>query len=150
MPVAKYTGPELEINTIRAVSANQPESANSGHPGALMGCAPMAYLLWTELMKYSGKSPKWMNRDRFVLSNGQAGALQYTMLHLAGYGAENSVAVVREEQEKHEGALMAKAKLAKSLQEKLEKAVVDAKKRDQEIGRLSSLHVDWWLSPLPR
>lgn len=50
-----------------------------------MGCAPMAYLLWTEIMRYSGKDPKWMNRDRFVLSNGHACALQYTMLHLSGY-----------------------------------------------------------------
>ena len=75
----------LAVNTIRAVSADQPQAANSGHPGAPMGCAPMAYLLWTELMKYSGKSPKWINRDRFVLSNGHACALQYTMLHLAGY-----------------------------------------------------------------
>jgi len=79
---------ELEtkcVNTIRAVSADQPEAANSGHPGAPMGCAPMAYLLWSEYMKYSPTSPKWMNRDRFVLSNGHACALQYTMLHLAGY-----------------------------------------------------------------
>jgi transketolase len=87
MPV-DYKGPELElkcVNTIRAVSADQPESAQSGHPGAPMGCAPMAYLLWAEIMKYSGSSPKWMNRDRFVLSNGHACALQYTMLTLAGY-----------------------------------------------------------------
>jgi transketolase len=83
-----YKGSELElkcVNTIRAVSADQPESAKSGHPGAPMGCAPMAYVLWTEIMKYSGKRPNWMNRDRFVLSNGHACALQYTMLHLSGY-----------------------------------------------------------------
>jgi len=73
------------VNTIRAVSADQPETAGAGHPGAPMGCAPMAYLLWKEYMKYSGKSPKWMGRDRFVLSNGHACALQYTMLHLTGY-----------------------------------------------------------------
>jgi hypothetical protein len=84
-----YKGPELElkcVNTIRAVSADQPESANSGHPGAPMGCAPFAYLLWAELMKYSGSDPKWLGRDRFVLSNGHACALQYTMLHLTKYG----------------------------------------------------------------
>mmetsp|Transcript_25803 Transcript_25803/g.39590 ORF Transcript_25803/g.39590 Transcript_25803/m.39590 type:complete len:689 (-) Transcript_25803:13-2079(-) len=84
-----YKGPALElkcVNTIRAVSADQPEAANSGHPGAPMGCAPMAYLLWTELMKYSGSDPKWLGRDRFVLSNGHACALQYTMLHLTKYG----------------------------------------------------------------
>jgi len=74
------------VNTIRAVSADQPQAANSGHPGAPMGCAPMAYLLWSEFMNYSAKDPKWMARDRFVLSNGHACALQYTMLHLAGYG----------------------------------------------------------------
>ena len=83
-----YKGSDLElkcVNTIRAVSADQPESAKSGHPGAPMGCAPMAYLLWAEIMKYSGDNPDWLNRDRFVLSNGHACALQYTMLHLSGY-----------------------------------------------------------------
>jgi len=73
------------VNTIRAVSADQPQAANSGHPGAPMGCAPMAYLLWSEFMNYSSKDPKWIARDRFVLSNGHACALQYTMLHLTGY-----------------------------------------------------------------
>jgi len=80
--------PDLElkcVNTIRAVSADQPQAGNSGHPGAPMGCAPMAYLLWAEFMNYSAKDPKWMARDRFVLSNGHACALQYTMLHLTGY-----------------------------------------------------------------
>lgn len=79
-------GELLCINTIRAVSADQPQAAESGHPGAPMGCAPMAFLLWTEVMKYSSKDPKWINRDRFILSNGHACALQYTMLHLTGYG----------------------------------------------------------------
>jgi transketolase len=80
--------PELEklcVNTIRAVSADQPQAANSGHPGAPMGCAPMAHVLWSEVMNYSSKDPAWINRDRFVLSNGHACALQYTMLHLTGY-----------------------------------------------------------------
>jgi Transketolase, thiamine diphosphate binding domain len=83
------TKAELEllcVNTIRAVSADQPQAANSGHPGAPMGCAPMAYLLWNEFMNYSSSDPAWINRDRFVLSNGHACALQYTMLHLTGYG----------------------------------------------------------------
>ena len=75
----------LCINTIRAVSADQPQAANSGHPGAPMGCAPMAYLLWSEFMNYSSKDPGWIARDRFVLSNGHACAMQYTMLHLTGY-----------------------------------------------------------------
>ena len=85
---ADYKGSELElkcVNTIRMVSADQPEAAKSGHPGAPMGCAPLAYVLWTEIMKYSPSNPNWMGRDRFVLSNGHACALQYTMLHLAGY-----------------------------------------------------------------
>lgn len=76
---------KLTINTIRAVSADQPQAASSGHPGAPMGCAPMAYLLWSEYMKYSAQDSAWINRDRFVLSNGHACALQYTMLHLTGY-----------------------------------------------------------------
>jgi hypothetical protein len=83
-----YKGSTLElecINTIRAVSADMVQSANSGHPGAPMGCAPIAYLLWNEIMNYSPTSPKWINRDRFVLSNGHACALQYVMLHLTGY-----------------------------------------------------------------
>eukprot|EP00586_Coscinodiscus_wailesii_P005031 CAMPEP_0172486126 /NCGR_PEP_ID=MMETSP1066-20121228/14550_1 /TAXON_ID=671091 /ORGANISM="Coscinodiscus wailesii, Strain CCMP2513" /LENGTH=672 /DNA_ID=CAMNT_0013251873 /DNA_START=296 /DNA_END=2314 /DNA_ORIENTATION=+ len=61
------------------------QAANSGHPGAPMGCAPMAHLLWSEVMAYDPKEPSWWNRDRFVLSNGHACALQYTMLHLTGY-----------------------------------------------------------------
>jgi hypothetical protein len=75
-------------NTIRAVAADMVQSANSGHPGAPMGCAPMAHVLWSEVMNYSPTNPDWINRDRFVLSNGHACALQYTMLHLTGY--ENS------------------------------------------------------------
>jgi len=87
-PKQSYDGPGLElkcINTIRALSADQPEAAVSGHPGAPMGCAPMAHLLWNEVMNYSPSNPKWINRDRFVLSNGHACALQYSMLHLSGY-----------------------------------------------------------------
>ena len=86
---APYQGSAFElkcINSIRAVSADMPAAANSGHPGAPMGCAPMAHLLWSEVMHYSPSHPKWWNRDRFVLSNGHACALQYTMLHLTGYG----------------------------------------------------------------
>eukprot|EP00586_Coscinodiscus_wailesii_P014105 CAMPEP_0172506676 /NCGR_PEP_ID=MMETSP1066-20121228/197222_1 /TAXON_ID=671091 /ORGANISM="Coscinodiscus wailesii, Strain CCMP2513" /LENGTH=601 /DNA_ID=CAMNT_0013283813 /DNA_START=228 /DNA_END=2029 /DNA_ORIENTATION=- len=61
------------------------QAARSGHPGAPMGCAPMAHLLWSEVMTYDPKDPSWWNRDRFVLSNGHACALQYCMLHLTGY-----------------------------------------------------------------
>lgn len=66
-------------------SADQPQAANSGHPGAPMGMAPMAHLLWSEFMRYNPRNPRWINRDRFVLSNGHACALLYTMLHLTGY-----------------------------------------------------------------
>lgn len=78
------------VNTIRMVSADQPSAGKSGHPGAPMGCAPMAHLLWGEFMNYSNENPKWINRDRFVLSNGHACALQYTMLHLTGYSLKKN------------------------------------------------------------
>ena len=84
-----YDGDDFElkcVNSIRALSADMPSAAKSGHPGAPMGCAPMAHLLWSEVMSYSPTNPEWWNRDRFVLSNGHACALQYSMLHLAGYG----------------------------------------------------------------
>lgn len=73
------------VNTIRCMAADIVQKANSGHPGAPMGCAPMAHVLWNKVMAYSPANPKWANRDRFVLSNGHACALQYTMLHLTGY-----------------------------------------------------------------
>eukprot|EP01135_Chromosphaera_perkinsii_P010170 Nk52_evm36s2039 gene=Nk52_evmTU36s2039 len=73
------------INTIRVLSAEQVQAAKSGHPGAPMGCAPMAYVLYAKMMRYHAGNPKWINRDRFVLSNGHGCALQYSMLHLAGY-----------------------------------------------------------------
>merc|ERR1719487_1272181 len=69
--------PEMKaVNTIRVLAADTVEKAKSGHPGAPMGCAPIAHLLWTEFMNYNGENPKWSNRDRFVLSNGHACALQ--------------------------------------------------------------------------
>eukprot|EP00923_Selenidium_pygospionis_P003493 GHVN01005516.1.p1 GENE.GHVN01005516.1~~GHVN01005516.1.p1 ORF type:complete len:378 (-),score=38.97 GHVN01005516.1:1248-2381(-) len=73
------------IATIRCIGAELPQLANSGHPGAPMGCAPMAHALWGHVMKFAPTHPEWWNRDRFVLSNGHACALQYTMLHLSGY-----------------------------------------------------------------
>ena len=76
---------QKSINTIRILSADVVEKAKSGHPGAPMGCAPMAYALFHDVMKYSPTNPSWMNRDRFVLSNGHSCALLYSMLHLAGY-----------------------------------------------------------------
>lgn len=76
---------EKTINTIRMLSADMVQKANSGHPGAPMGMAPMAYALWTSALNYAPKSPDWPDRDRFVLSNGHASALLYSMLHLTGY-----------------------------------------------------------------
>jgi len=72
-------------NTIRCFCADMVQAANSGHPGAPMGMAPMAHVLWTKVMNYSPSNPKWFNRDRFVLSNGHACALLYSMLHFTGY-----------------------------------------------------------------
>ncbi|KAF9568348.1 Transketolase [Mortierella alpina] len=73
------------INTIRVLAADTVFKSNSGHPGAPMGCAPMAHLLFSRYMHYNPKNPLWANRDRFVLSNGHACALQYILLHLSGY-----------------------------------------------------------------
>ncbi|KAF9177363.1 Transketolase [Haplosporangium sp. Z 767] len=73
------------INTIRVLAADTVFKSNSGHPGAPMGCAPMAHLLWTHFMRFNPKNPLWANRDRFVLSNGHACALHYILLHLSGY-----------------------------------------------------------------
>lgn len=76
---------ELVTNCIRCLAADTVQKAKSGHPGAPMGMAPIAHLLWSEVMKYDSKDPSWADRDRFVLSNGHACVLQYAMLHLAGY-----------------------------------------------------------------
>eukprot|EP01036_Dinobryon_divergens_P030464 gene30465-39709_t len=75
------------IDTVRVLGADMVEKAKSGHPGAPMGCAPIAHLLYAgeNSMKYSPSNPSWANRDRFVLSNGHACALLYTMCHLTGY-----------------------------------------------------------------
>ena len=78
----------LASNCIRMFSADMVQSANSGHPGAPMGLAPLAHVLFSRAMSYAPGDPGWWNRDRFVLSNGHGCALQYTMLHLAGYDGE--------------------------------------------------------------
>ncbi len=77
----------LTINTIRTLSMDAVQRANSGHPGAPMGLAPCAYTLWTRHLSYDPKAPDWPNRDRFVLSNGHASMLLYSLLHLAGFEA---------------------------------------------------------------
>ncbi len=80
------TGKQLDtlcVNTIRTLAIDAVQQANSGHPGAPMGLAPVAYCLWQEFLRYDPADPTWLNRDRFVLSNGHASMLLYAMLHLA-------------------------------------------------------------------
>ncbi|QUG42592.1 transketolase [Psychrobacillus sp. INOP01] len=79
---------QLAINTIRTLSIDAIEKANSGHPGLPMGAAPMAYTLWTKQLRHNPQNPKWFNRDRFVLSAGHGSMLLYSLLHLGGYGLE--------------------------------------------------------------
>jgi transketolase len=84
---ALVTGKQLDtlsINTIRTLAIDAVQQANSGHPGAPMALAPVTYCLWQEFLRYDPKDPKWLNRDRFVLSNGHASMLLYAMLHLTG------------------------------------------------------------------
>lgn len=76
---------KLSINAIRVLSADAIEKSKSGHPGLPLGAASMAFTLWTK-MKHNGKNPKWDNRDRFVLSAGHGSMLEYSLLHLFGYG----------------------------------------------------------------
>src|SRR3984957_9952898 len=76
---------ELSIDTLRLLAVDAVENAKSGHPGAPLGCAPIVYLLFHKLMKHNPRNSKWVNRDRFVLSNGHASALLYTPLFLSGY-----------------------------------------------------------------
>ena len=76
---------ELSINTIRTLAMDAVQAANSGHPGAPMGLAPLGYVLYTRTMRHNPANPRWPNRDRFVLSNGHACMLQYALLHLCGY-----------------------------------------------------------------
>ncbi len=74
------------INTIRTLSMDAIQKANSGHPGAPMGLAPAAWVLWSKFLKHNPKNPLWPDRDRFVLSGGHASMLLYSLLHLTGYG----------------------------------------------------------------
>ncbi len=73
------------INTLRFLSVDMVQKANSGHPGLPLGAAPMAYVLWTRWLKYNPHNPHWPNRDRVVLSAGHGSALLYSLLHLTGY-----------------------------------------------------------------
>lgn len=76
---------ELCVNTIRTLSIDAVQKANSGHPGLPLDAAPMAYVLWMNYLKHNPKNPEWYNRDRFVLSAGHGSMLLYSMLHLTGY-----------------------------------------------------------------
>ncbi|KAF7162020.1 hypothetical protein CNMCM5623_007391 [Aspergillus felis] len=76
---------QLAINTIRVLAVDATFKANSGHPGAPMGMAPVAHVLFNKFMNFNPKNPNWLNRDRFVLSNGHGCMLQYALLHLFGY-----------------------------------------------------------------
>jgi len=82
---SRATIDEICINTIRTLSMDAVQKANSGHAGAPMGLAPAAYVLWTQIMKHNPENPSWLDRDRFVLSAGHASMLLYSMLHLSGY-----------------------------------------------------------------
>src|SRR5829696_5099827 len=82
------TTPELDrlcVNTIRALSIDAVQRAESGHPGLPLGAAPMAYVLWTRFLQHNPRNPKWENRDRFLLSAGHGSMLLYSLLHLTGY-----------------------------------------------------------------
>lgn len=73
------------INTLRFLSADMVQKANSGHPGLPMGCAAIAHVIWTRHLRHNPQDPSWANRDRFILSGGHGSALLYSLLHLTGY-----------------------------------------------------------------
>lgn len=88
MPRTLLSPEELDehcVNTIRFLAVDAVEKAKSGHPGAPMGLAPVAYVLWTKHLRFDPEDPNWFNRDRFVLSNGHASMLHYALLHLTGF-----------------------------------------------------------------
>src|ERR1043166_947922 len=90
--LAARTDPKLEtlsVNTIRTLAMDAVQAANSGHPGTPMAMAPVAYLLWNEILRFDPEDPIWPDRDRFVLSMGHASMLLYSLLHLAGVRAVN-------------------------------------------------------------
>jgi transketolase len=90
---AVLTGKQLDtlsINTIRTLSIDAVQKANSGHPGAPMALAPVAYVLWQQFLRYDPANPVWPDRDRFILSNGHASMLLYSMLYLSGVKAVDS------------------------------------------------------------
>jgi len=76
---------QLAINTIRFLSVDAVQKANSGHPGLPLGAAPMAYVVWTRFLRHNPANPRWFDRDRFILSAGHGSMLLYSLLHLTGY-----------------------------------------------------------------
>src|SRR5262249_16345171 len=83
-PMAEFTTLDITaINTIRTLAMDAVQKANSGHPGAPMGLAPVAYVLWNRYLNFDPADPLWPNRDRFVLSNGHGSMLLYSLIHLA-------------------------------------------------------------------
>src|SRR5437764_4513889 len=76
---------DLCINSIRVLSMDAVQKADSGHPGTPMALAPLAYVLWTRHLRYDPSDPTWLNRDRFILSAGHASMLIYSVLYLTGY-----------------------------------------------------------------
>ncbi len=85
MAVVTHSLEQLCINSIRFLAIDAVEKAKSGHPGLPMGAAPMAFVLWDQFLKFNPKNPKWVDRDRFVLSAGHGCMLQYALLYLTGY-----------------------------------------------------------------
>jgi transketolase len=85
MTVTGKSVEQVSVDTIRTLSIDAVEKANSGHPGMPMGAAPMGYVLYTQHMKHNPANPEWINRDRFVLSAGHGSMLLYSLLHLCGY-----------------------------------------------------------------
>lgn len=85
MTSAKSNLDQLCINTIRTLSLDAIQKANSGHPGLPLGMAPTAYVLWTKFLRHNPKNPKWFGRDRFLLSAGHGSMLLYSLIHLSGY-----------------------------------------------------------------
>ncbi len=85
MTIQKKNIDQLCINTIRTLSLDAIQKANSGHPGLPLGMAPAAYVLWTKFLRHNPKNPKWFGRDRFLLSAGHGSMLIYSLLHLTGY-----------------------------------------------------------------
>ncbi len=90
---------QLSINTIRTLAMDAVQKANSGHPGTPMALAPVGYTIWQDVLRYDPKEPNWPNRDRFVLSNGHASMLLYSLLHLTGVqdAARGDLAVTLED-----------------------------------------------------